>query len=246
MNKNPRAETEINLKLETEEEKSIREIENSRVIIDPKEVKEYLRSLYEDQAVEEEQTRQFDKDIVDEVSYYRHMTVEAKTSKELRKIETLIKNRISISDEIPELKATRKKFKGVLSYCKSKLREKKQSESDSTINGIFQPKINEEIIEDLFVKLSSYFEPKDQFVNFLTGNQIEGKINFMAKQNKLSGIFIDLKSNEDIVLGTHQQTFDFIKQTFLIEGEPIESKQILRYLKEPAKAKPETFIDISI
>lgn len=113
-------------------------------------------------------------------------------------------------------------------------------------SGIFVPKINEEIIDELYKILNCYFEPEKQFENFLNGKQIEGKINFKGKQNKLAGVFIVLKLNEDIILGTHQQTFDFIKHTFLIKGKPIVSNQILTYLKDRSKAKPENFIDISI
>lgn len=111
---------------------------------------------------------------------------------------------------------------------------------------ILHPKINENIIEDLYAQLNNYFEPKDQFMNFLSGNLIEGKINFLGDQNKLAGIFIDLKLAEDIKTGTREQTFDFIKQTFLIKGEPIKSKMILVYLNDPSKANKNTFIDISI
>ncbi|HZL11678.1 MAG TPA: hypothetical protein VFC65_16970 [Prolixibacteraceae bacterium] len=128
-------------------------------------------------------------------------------------------------------------------------------------SGIFVPKFNEEIIEDLFVKLCSYFEPQDLFKNFLTGNKIEGKINFTGNQNMLAGIFILSKEYSYVDLGTHQQTFDYIKQTFLIRGKPIATKQILTYLIEPGsidkfgnlkdetkpgKANRKTFIDISI
>ncbi len=116
----------------------------------------------------------------------------------------------------------------------------------SDINGIFQPKIGEDIIETLYAQLGSYFEPKEQFMNFLTGNQIDGKINFMANQNKLAGIFIRLKTDNEIMLGTHQQTFDFIKQTFLIKGNTIKTQQILTYLKDSSRANSKTFIDISI
>ncbi len=126
---------------------------------------------------------------------------------------------------------------------------------------IFVPIFNEDIIEDLFVKLGSYFAPKEQFKNFLSGIQIEGKINFTGNQNQLAGIFILSKEIPYVTLGTHQQTFDFIKHTFLIKGKPIVTKQILSYLIEPGaidkfgnlkdetkpgKANRKTFIDISI
>lgn len=115
-----------------------------------------------------------------------------------------------------------------------------------TPENIFVPKINEDIIEELFVILGNYFAPKEQFMNFLTGNKIEGKINFLGDQNKLAGIFIDLKITDDIKTISRLQTYEFIKQTFLIKGKPIESKMILEYLKDPSKANKKTFIDISI
>ncbi|HAQ17766.1 MAG TPA: hypothetical protein DCR40_00870 [Prolixibacteraceae bacterium] len=126
---------------------------------------------------------------------------------------------------------------------------------------IFVPIFNEDIIEDLSVKLGCYFAPKEQFMNFLKGKQIEGKINFMGNQNQLAGIFILSKEYTYVTLGTHPETFYFIKQAFLIKGKPIVTKQILSYLIEPGsidkfgnlkdetkpgKANRKKFIDISI
>lgn len=126
---------------------------------------------------------------------------------------------------------------------------------------IFVPKFNEDIIDDLYEKLGSYFVPQERFKNFLIGNHIEEKINFTGNQNMLAGIFILSKEYSYVTLGTHQQTFDFIKQTFLIKGNQIVTKQILSYLGEPGsvdkfgnlkdqnkpgKANRKTFIDISI
>lgn len=113
-------------------------------------------------------------------------------------------------------------------------------------NSVLQPQINEEIVDELYKILKSYFEPEDQFLNFLKGNQINGKINFKGKQNQLAGIFIRLKNDEDILLGTHKQTYEFIKHIFLIKGKPIETNQIFSYLKDPLKANPDKFIDISV
>jgi len=121
--------------------------------------------------------------------------------------------------------------------------EQKTSESSTSV---FRPKFKDENIESIFVILSRFFEPKDQFMNFLTGELIEGKINFLGDQNKLAGIFIDLRETGDIETGTHQQTYNFIKQTFLMKGKPIQSKQIFIYLNEPNKANKQKFIDISI
>lgn len=129
------------------------------------------------------------------------------------------------------------------------------------VSGIFVPKFSEEIINDLYSILSSYFDPKERFMNFLSGKRIDENINFMGTQNELAGIFILSKEYNYLTLGTHQETFDFIKQTFLIKGKPIVTKQILSYLKEPGsvdkfgnlkdetkpgKANRKTFIDISI
>ncbi|NEW84556.1 MAG: hypothetical protein GZ094_19620 [Mariniphaga sp.] len=113
-------------------------------------------------------------------------------------------------------------------------------------NDIFIPIIQEDCTNDLICKLQNYFDPKEQFENFMNGCNVVGKINFKGDQNKLAGIFIDMRSFEYIQLGTHQQTYDFIRQTFLICGKPIDSKQILTYLKDPSKANKNKFIDLSI
>lgn len=111
---------------------------------------------------------------------------------------------------------------------------------------IFVPIVNEDIVDDLFKKIKNYFKPEDQFLNFLKGNKIEGKINFTGNQNQIAGIFIKLRLDTDIKLGTHKQTYYFIKQTFLIKGKPIRTDQIFSYLKDSSKANQKTFIDISI
>lgn len=161
-------------------------------------------------------------------------------SKEELKLQT---RRMGIFPMFPFISIDKIKVKQKEYYSKLYGNDQKTTESSC---GVFQPKINEQIIPELHQILKGFFDPEDQFENFLKGNQITGKINFKGRQNLLAGIFIRLKEDEDIQLGTHQQTYDFIKQYFLIKGRPIETKQILSYLKEPKKANPEKFIDISV
>jgi len=111
---------------------------------------------------------------------------------------------------------------------------------------VFVPLVNEDAIEGLYVSVCDYFEPKEQLMNFITRKPITGKINFIGTQAKLAGIFIYLRYIKEATFGTHEQTYNFIKNTFLVNGEPITSKQILRYLEGKTKINDSSSIEIKI
>lgn len=115
MSKNPTPERTLYL--------DIKKSEDSKLTTDPIERQEHLRECFE----AEEQTILFDENRADEVLYYQKKTVEAKTLPELEKVEKLILNRVTLLNEVPELKATRKKLKDVLKYLEAEKREKAQN-----------------------------------------------------------------------------------------------------------------------
>ena len=94
----------------------------------------------------------------------------------------------------------------------------------------FRPIFSPEIRHDVITDLGSLFSPAMEFENLVNGNPINGKIDFKGKQAKLAGIFYQLRKDNDIEVGTHEQTFEFIKDTFMINGKDISSKTILSYL----------------
>lgn len=110
----------------------------------------------------------------------------------------------------------------------------------------YKPIFEESIIDDLFLKLQSYFQPADQFKEILKGNNIFSKINFYGNQMQLAGLFIGLKSTDWIKLGSHEQTYRWIKNNFLIKGKEIETEMILRYLNGKTKINEQSLIDIRI
>lgn len=102
----------------------------------------------------------------------------------------------------------------------------------------FRPIFNVESYDfkSIYDGLSAHFDPKEQFHNFIFGQEIVGKIDFSGKQKQLAGIFYKIRdeiSNKGktkknwATFGTHKETFCFIRDNFTIKGKPITSREIL-------------------
>ena len=149
MGKLPDAEKEIYLKMD----KYYDPTDEGRNIDDPVQVQKYTHELFEQLEQDpplleqEEQTRQFDKHCAEEVLYYERATVEAKTQKRLRRIETLILNRITLLEHrslkgAPTLETTVKELIRLLEALRAKKEstdkiEAEGNDVDDLLNAMF-------------------------------------------------------------------------------------------------------------
>jgi hypothetical protein len=112
----------------------------------------------------------------------------------------------------------------------------------------FRPIFNVESYDfkSMYDGLSAHFDPKEQFHNFIFGQEIVGKIDFSGSQKQLAGIFYKIRdeiSNKSktpknwTTFGTHKETFCFIRDNFTVKGKSITSLEILNCFERPEKFK---------
>ncbi|GET25847.1 hypothetical protein [Prolixibacter sp. NT017] len=107
-----------------------------------------------------------------------------------------------------------------------------------------RPVFNEEIREDVISRFGEYFTPRNEFANFVNGDPINCKIDFSGVQAKLAGIFVQLRRDRDIDTGFHEETYEFIKNTFTLKGENIVTKEIFKCLKDPSRINEKNMLRI--
>ncbi len=128
-------------------------------------------------------------------------------------------------------------------YAHSNESGEKEDKKPIKTNSV-RPVFDEEIRSDVIKNLKHLFSPEKEFENFINGKLINGKIDFSGKQAKLAGLLIQLKRDGEVNSGTHEQTYEFLKNTFTINGKDISSKQILKYLTGKAKISESNMIHL--
>ena len=171
--------------------------DKDRRIDDPVLVQKYLQELYEQEEqypselVQDEQNLQFDKHRAEEVLYYERAIVEAKTQKRLRRIETLVLNRISLLNHrtlkgVQSLETTVNELVFLLEALRAKKEstdkiEDERNDLDDLLNAMFD--LNDIQMETLKKNL----EGENNFISLTYVGRI-GKLREMLRNLRSTGI----------------------------------------------------------